>query len=423
MDLKRLEAGVDTERVARDLTFLETVTSTPGNGITRLAFSDEDQKAREYAIGQMSAAGLTVRVDAAGNIVGRREGLVSDAGCVMTGSHLDSVPNGGNFDGAVGVVASLEVARVLHQEQAETARPIEFVVFASEESPRFTAANRFGSRVMAGTFDLELIPRLVDREGITLAAALERRGLDPARVGEALRRPGEIAALVELHIEQGTHLAERGAAVGVVTTITGATRYWVEFHGEAGHSGGLPMDERRDASLAAAEACLVVESVARERGGTLVATTGVVELHPGSITVVPGWARIGIDIRDIDGLAKSAAKAEMLDRIGAICTRRGVDHVVTTIRDDDPVPMDQHVTDVAELACTSLGIPTARVPSHTGHDAASLAHQTRVGMLFTRNESGRSHCPEEYASVEDIVMGTRALLGAVVALAQESDDD
>lgn len=421
MDLTGLDTEVDPNRVARDLAVLETITSTPGRGITRLAFSDEDQQARDHVMNEMAAAGLSVRIDPAGNIFGRREGRRPDAPCVMTGSHLDSVPNGGNFDGPVGVVAALEIARVLHSTQVFTARPIEFVVFASEESPRFTAANRFGSRVMAGTFDLGLIPRLVDAEGITLAAALERRGLDPERVGDARRRPGDIAALIELHIEQGTHLAEHGAAVGVVTTITGATRYWVEFHGDAGHSGGLPMGARRDAGVAAAEACLAVETVARERGGTLVATTGVVELRPGSITVVPGWARIGIDIRDIDGAAKSVATADVLARIADICARRGIDHVVTTIRDDDPVPMDEHVSAASERASAALGIPTIRVASHTGHDAASLAGETRVGMLFTRNHSGRSHCPEEHATIEDIVVGTRALLGAVVTLADEPD--
>jgi hydantoinase/carbamoylase family amidase len=409
--------SISESRIADNLRRLEVITATPGDGITRLAFSDADATARALVVKWMRDAELEVRVDAAGNIIGRRNGSASDP-AVLTGSHLDSVPNGGNYDGVVGVIAAIECARVLAERRAQTRRPIEFVCFASEEAPRFAqSSNRFGSRAMAGLIDPELPQRLHDSDGTSLAEAMRRVGLDPSQLASAKRDPSELFAIVELHIEQGTLLAEAKTPVGIVTRITGTTRFKVDVIGASDHSGGTPMTRRRDALAGAAEMILAIEAAARDLGGDLVATVGVIEVRPGAISVVPGLVTFGVDVRDVLEAPRRGAVRQIMEAIETIASRRALGTSVSLIRDDDPVVLSASIQDVAKSVAARLRIPSMSIPSHTGHDAASLSAITEAAMLMVRNRSGKSHAPDEHVDVEDIVAGTRVLCGVVEYLA------
>jgi hydantoinase/carbamoylase family amidase len=412
-----LAQQVDEGRLAAQFARLATVTATPGCGITRLAFSPEDAQARALVTEWMHDAGLEVRVDAAANIIGRLPGE-TDQPVVMTGSHLDSVPQGGNFDGVVGVLGAIEAVRALRAAGTRTTAPIEVVCFASEEAPRFSqAGHRFGSRVMAGVFDTSLVSRLQDDDGVTLAEALSGFGCDPERLGEASRSAGEIAAMVEMHIEQGDGLVGRDASVGVVSCITGTTRFRVFVDGEAAHSGGMPMRGRRDALAAASEMVLAVEGVATSQGGTVVATVGTMSAEPGSISVVPGRAVFGVDVRDIDSEAKNVAVRAIRGEIASIASARGVTVTLDEIRDDPPVECATRLREVIRAAADTAGIEYADVASHTGHDAASLSDLTDVGMIFVRNRSGKSHSVDEDVAISDIAQGTRVLAETLARLA------
>jgi hydantoinase/carbamoylase family amidase len=299
--------------------------------------------------------------------------------------------------------------------------PIEVVVFASEEAPRFhQAAHHFGSRAMAGTMDLDRLDALTDDDNVSVAEALRRWGLDPRKVSAAQRQPGEIRAAVEMHMEQGRILRDRGQAVGVVTTITGVGRYWLTLHGSADHSGATPMPLRHDALAGAAEVILAVERHAVQLGDSLVSTVGVIRAFPGSISIVPGEVRIGIDIRDVDAIQLKAAEARLRQTIEEVCSRRHLRSELETISEDEPTPMSESVRTTIRQACQQLGVPAEDVPSHSGHDTGSIAPITPVGMIFVRNVSGKSHSPDEFVALDDIAAGSRVLAATLVMLADAS---
>lgn len=408
-----------TERIRKDIEAMAQFTASPGGGMTRFSFSEEDRKTREYITSQMEAAGLTVRRDAAGNLFGRREGKRRGAPAVMLGSHFDSVKNGGAFDGPAGVVMGLEVARVLHENGIWTNLPLEFAALVEEEGGRF-GGGLYGSRAMAGLLSRESLDIFRDRDGISMARAMKESGLDPDRVGEAVRPKGSLRAFIELHIEQGPILESEGLDLGFVKTIVGITQREVEIIGRADHAGTTPMDMRCNALLAASEAALFIDRAAREAGEGTVGTIGRMEVYPGGSNIVPGKVFFTIDVRSAD--------IERLERVvntfGSFLKDMEKKHGVTVSVKDKltvpPVDLCLEILGLFEEEAGKLGYSAKVMQSGAGHDAMIMASITDAGLLFVPSRGGRSHCPEEWTDYEQIKKGVDVIIGTVLALAEAS---
>lgn len=407
---------VNRNRLERWFDQLTGMGADAGGGFSRLAFSDADWQVRDFVIELMHNAGLAVRIDAFGNVIGRREGEDPDAPVVMLGSHTDSVPNGGNFDGVVGVLAAIEAVQCLHDHAEKHDHPIEVVVFMAEESSRFGYAT-LGSKVFCGKVSLENLESYQDKQGISLAQAMRQRGLVPENIAQA-RYTGPIKAFLELHIEQGKALELTGHQIGVVTGIAAPTRLRVIVTGMADHSGATPMNMRQDALTAAAEVILQVEAIATsELHNSVVGTTGIVKAEPGVMNVIPGRVELGIDIRGISFDSKHRVVDQLLAAVDRIKASRGVGMEIVTLTDDEPVKISEDMIAFLDGVCQQYPYPAMRMPSGAGHDAMHMATIAKTGMLFIPCRGGISHNPGEYAAMDDIVAGTEIILAAVRKLA------
>ncbi len=379
-----------------------------GPGVYRLAFTDADWQARSYLIGLMREVGLAVREDAFGNVVGRWEGAEPSLPAVIFGSHCDSVPNGGNYDGVLGILAAIETVRSLKEEGFHPEHSLEVALFMCEESSRFGAAT-LGSRAMLGELTVDDVRRLKDKEGVTLYDALKGRGLAPDALGKPLYE-GDVKAFFEVHIEQGKVLEHEKKSVGVVTGIAAPTRFRVKLTGNADHSGATPMSLRHDAACAAAEIVLAAERLAAaEKEPPAVATVGVLQIAPGVMNVIPGSAELGVDIRSIDAGTKTRVAENLKAAVSEICGRRGVASEIVPISDERPVAIRPSVQDFLEGVCREDGCSYMRLPSGAGHDAMHWAERVSTGMLFIPCRDGVSHNPDEYAAPEDIANVVRLL--------------
>ncbi|WP_051581508.1 Zn-dependent hydrolase [Pseudonocardia acaciae] len=407
-DPARLERWIDT--------FARITESRTDPGVTRLAYTPLERDAHAVFAERMAELGATVWVDAAGNTYAQRPGTDPDRPAIGTGSHLDSVPNAGRFDGIAGVAAALETARLFAEHGVEHRHPIRFVVFAAEEGARFGQACT-GSRIAAGLTGPDDLDDKRDAAGVTLAEALRGVGLDPARVASARWRREDWAAFVELHIEQGAVLESSHRRIGVVDTVSGSTRLRLDVTGRASHSGGTPMHLRADAVTAAAEVVLAVEAVATltEREGTR-ATVGKIDVSPGSITTIAGAASLWVDVRDLDADRQARAAAEIVERAEAICARRGVRLCVRPLAETPPVPLSGPVREVLVEACRELDVEPAVLPSGASHDAQQVNTVTPTGMIFVPSKDGISHDPAEWTDVEDLALGTAVLAAGLLRL-------
>ena len=400
---------VDGERIERHIAELSAFGRNAAGGVDRVAYSQADIDAREYIRGLMEEAGLEVRMDTAGNIIGRREGTASKKP-LMIGSHIDSVPGGGNYDGDVGVIGAIEVARALNAAGAKLQHPLEVVVFADEEG------GLTGSRAMVG----KLTPQAMEvrtHSGLSVAEGIARIGGDPERIDEAALAQCDLTAFVELHIEQGAVLYDQGIDIGVVTGIVGI-RWWdVVIDGIANHAGTTPMDKRRDPMLASAEFILAVNRVIREHEGTQVGTVGRISAEPGAPNVSPDKVTLSLEIRDL-----SADKMQTLfDAIRVEAQEIAKQHKTPVeFRELDvaspPAPTDPRLQDVIEESAEQLGLSVLRMPSGAGHDAQDLARIVPTGMLFVPSVKGISHAPQEFTTPEDMANGAAVLLQTVLAL-------
>jgi len=404
-------------RLEADFAALAKFGSLETGGFTRVAFSLEDLAARDWLQQAMLAAGLEVNVDAVGNIRGRRAGL-ENLPPVVLGSHLDTVPEGGNYDGSVGVLAALEITRTLNDLNLTTKRPIEVVNFSAEESSRFGVAT-IGSKAMTGKLDLATLHRLTDKDGFSLYDTLQASGYSPDEIDRAVLSPADIHAFLELHIEQGPVLEQKRCPIGIVTSIAAPTRFKVTIKGQADHSGNTPMSLRKDALAAAAELVLGVERVAGSVSKNTVATVGYLYVSPGAMNVIPGRVELGIDIRDILIENKDKTTVAILDLIDAIAARRGVLIRHERLCDDVPVRLSGKIISTLVDAAETADIDFVRMPSGAGHDAMNMAAITDVGMLFIPSIGGISHNIAEYSRMEDICVGTDLLFDATMLLAQQ----
>lgn len=384
--------------------------ANPEGGVSRVAFSDADIAARAWLTAEMRDLGLDVRIDAAGNVIGRRAGLDDDLPPILFGSHIDSVPGGGNYDGQVGVVGALEVIDLMNEHGVTTRHPLEVVSFTDEEG------GLSGSRAMIGTLT-ETALATPSHAGMSIREGIRRVGGDPGRIREAARRPGDIAAFIELHIEQGAFLYEDEIDIGVVEGIVGI-RWWdVTVSGTANHAGTTPMQGRQDALVTAAQLTLAINRVANELEGRQVATVGRMQAYPGAPNVIPGEVRMSLEIRDLD--ADKMQKVFELIRADA---DRIADASGTTIRFEEldvaapPAPTDEGLRRVIADAADDLGLSWRRMPSGAGHDAQDMAKIAPTGMIFVPSVGGISHSPNEFTSAEDMANGASVLLRTVLAI-------
>ncbi len=400
---------VNGPRLIQSLADLSRFGANPQGGVTRLAYSDADRAARTWAMDLMRSAKLEPTIDYAGNIVARRAGSDTSARPIVFGSHIDSVPEGGNYDGDVGSLSAIEVARTLAENNVVTRHPLELVIFQNEEG------GLVGSRAWVG----EVTERdlgLTSRSGKTIADGIRFIGGDPARLSEVRRNRGEIAGYLELHIEQGGTLDRDRIPIGVVEGIVGIGWWDVTVTGFANHAGTTPMNERHDALLAAAKFIQMVNRVVTRESGRQVGTVGRIQALPGAPNVIPGQVLLSLELRDLD-----AAKIERLyhtiaDEAQRIGRENGTTFGFKETNRQAPALSDPRVRGIIADAARSLGLQTRVLPSGAGHDAQDMARLGPMGMIFVPSVRGISHAPAEFTKPEDVVNGANVLLGSLLLL-------
>jgi beta-ureidopropionase / N-carbamoyl-L-amino-acid hydrolase len=403
---------IDQARVWDDLMALAAITD-PDRPYTRRSFSPRFLEGREWLRRRFEAAGLKVRMDAGANLIGRMEGARQDTRVIMLGSHSDTVPSGGRFDGPAGIIAGLEVVRALQAAGYRPRHAIEIVDFLAEEPSEY-GVSCVGSRAMAGALDGKLLA-FTGPGGEKLANAVQRVGGDPDKLADARR--SDIAGFLELHIEQGAILHEEGIPIGVVEGIVGIRWWEVVVEGVANHAGTTPMNRRRDALLSASELALAVNRVATMLPGRHVATVGQIRAEPGAPNVIPGRVVMSVEIRDLESANIQKvfdAVAAEADRIAALRqTPIRMQEVAVVVA---PAPTHERVRQVIAASAKELGLRYRLMPSGAGHDAQDMTHIAPTGMIFVPSALGISHSPKEYTSPEDMANGANVLLRTVLAI-------
>ena len=398
---------IQKERLQKDFDAMAQLTRL-GEGVNRPAFSDADWEGRQYIIDCMSDAGLDVEIDGFGNVIGYKIGTNPDLPVVMVGSHTDSVPNGGNYDGVVGVLSAIEAVRSMIDDGFEQEHTIAVVDFMCEESSRFGAAT-LGSKAMRGKLTLNDLHRLVDTQGITLYDALKGRNLNPDAIESmAYNRP--VKAFIEIHIEQGKVLEHEQKQIGIVSGIAGPERFYVTIRGNADHSGATPMNLRHDALCGSSKIILGIEEVtSMQEEPPVVGTVGIAEVVPGAMNVIPGAVKLGVDIRSISKVARDSVVFLIKELIDVIAEKRGLSYTIEPISKDHPVSMHPLMVKEIERAVTSLQLEYMIMPSGAGHDAMHWAEVAPTGMIFIPCRDGISHNSAEFAAMDDIVAGAEVL--------------
>lgn len=404
---------IDGEQLLDDLETLGQIGALPTGGLNRVAYSPADQEGRAWVQTRMRDLALEVRTDPAGNTMGLYPGQDSSLPPIGIGSHTDTVPDGGRYDGSLGVLAALACVRALHEAGARLRHPVEVINFAAEEATM--SAGTIGSQAMIGLLD----PATLDKpawDGRPVAEHLRAAGLNPAAaVSQAQRPQGSLAAFLELHIEQGGSLEAANIPIGVVEGIVSIRRYAVTFPGYANHAGTTPMQSRRDALVAAAPFILAVRDVAVAHG--IVGTIGTLRVQPGAPNVIPGLVEIGFEIRGLDEAVLDQAEADLARQAGAAGAE--FKHVSSK----PPVESDPRLLAALTMACDELELPYRRMPSGAGHDAMSMAHIAPQAMLFVPSHGGVSHSPDEYTDPTDCVNGACVMLAALLKLDGVLDPD
>jgi N-carbamoyl-L-amino-acid hydrolase len=401
---------VNADRIQQHITALSKFGTNPEGGVSRVAFSDADIAGRKYVSGLMQEAGLTLRTDAAGNIIGRREGTNAKLPPILIGSHIDSVPGGGNYDGDVGVLGAIEVAQTLKESGVRLKHPLEVVIFADEEG------GTVGSFAMIGRLQPAAL-ELMTHSGKTIGEGIRAIGGDPERLADAARKPGDLKAYIELHIEQGGILDESDIDIGVVEGIVGI-RWWdVTIEGVPNHAGTTPMNRRRDALLSAAEFALAVNRVATSMPGRQVATVGRIRAEPGAPNVIPGKVVLSLEIRDLDAAKMTTVYDAIRAEADKIAQARQTPFTFAQLKvSSEPAPTDERLQRIIAKAASSLKLTSKVMPSGAGHDAQEIAHIAPTGMIFVPSVGGVSHSPKEFTSQHDMANGADVLLQTVLAI-------
>lgn len=416
-------AHVSEDRLRQDIRSTAefgAVNGSDGQGRTVLPGTNANKRAREFLVRRLEDAELDVSVDAVGNIVGRwvPENVDPNVPAVAAGSHLDSVPEGGIFDGVLGVYAALEAVRAMKAAEVTVTHPVDVVCFTEEEGTRFSDGV-LGSSVAIGESTIRESLALTDEDGVTLETALSDIGFR----GSGRIDASEWDSWLELHVEQGERLETADIPVGVVTMITGTTRCQVTIEGETDHAGTTPMDNRTDAMAAASELILEVESSTRDitasTSETAVGTVGRLDVQPNAVNVIPGEVTAVIDIRDIEYGTIEDIVSDVRARLDSLESDRGVETTFTRPYDLQPIPMSDRCEDAFQEGAKSVGVETMELHSGAGHDTMSVAKVTDSGMIFAPSQDGISHSPLEWTDWSDCAAATRVLAAGLTRLASQ----
>jgi ureidoglycolate amidohydrolase len=411
---------VDIDRMIAELDALAGKSEAPYPAVTRVLYTDADLAGRAYVKELCADAALSIREDPIGNVFARWEGLQPELAPVGTGSHIDAIPHSGRFDGTVGVLGGLTAIRTLRNAGFQPVRPIELLIFTSEEPTRF-GIGCLGSRALSGALAAESMAALRDADGLAFDDVRRAAGCH-GELATVQLPAGYFAAFVELHIEQGPLLERAGLPIGIVTAIAAPASLRVTWKGDGGHAGAVLMPGRRDALCAAAETVLVVESSARSSGSPdTVATTGICRVHPGAINSIPERVTLEIDVRDIDLTRRDGVLEAIRLAIESIGARRQVAAVVECLNSDPPVSTSVVVVEAIRSACDELDIAGLSMISRAYHDSLFMARIAPTGMIFIPCREGISHRPDEYSSPEAIARGIEVLALALARLAGTED--
>lgn len=393
----------DRNRLQQSVEALAQVGGQADGSVCRRGFTTDDCEGRQLVARWMSEAGLSVRVDPAGNLIGRRDGAEPGLPALVTGSHLDTVPTGGRFDGALGVLAGLEVARTLQSEEYQLRHPLEVIAFADEES------TMVGCKGMAGTASTTSADYATSN-GESIAVNLERIGGHWPSLASACRDDQAIAAFVELHVEQGSVLESRGDAIGVVEGVVGQRRFSIRIAGQANHAGTTPMDLRQDALTTAAEVVLAIEALATRHPGDPVATVGRLQVWPNAANVVPGSVEMTVDLRDLSSVVLQELVDDLINALERIGERRQCSIDLDPQFEVDPTPAHAAVMEAVTASAEALDLRYSRLPSRASHDAQELGRRWPMGMIFVPSRGGLSHSAAEFTSAEQCFDGAAVLL-------------
>lgn len=400
---------INGKRIVDHILALSEFGKNPQGGVSRVAYSDADKQGREYVLSLMRAAKLDVTIDAAGNLIGHRAGSASGLAPLLIGSHVDSVPEGGNYDGVVGSIGAIEVAQTLAENNITTRHPLEVVIFQNEEG------GLIGSRAMDGELTEKELD-LVSRSGKTIRDGIKFIGGDSAKLAEVRRRKGEIAAYLELHIEQGGILDSEKINIGVVEGIVGINWWDVTIEGFANHAGTTAMNNRQDALLAAAKFIEAVNRVVTSVPGRQVGTVGRINALPGAPNVIPGKVVLSLELRDLDAAKINTLFEKIQAEAQKIAAESKTKFDFKEINVNIPAPTDPKIRSLISEAARELGLTTKPMPSGAGHDAQDMARLGPVGMIFIPSVAGISHSPREFSHPDDIANGANVLLHTLLKL-------
>lgn len=405
---------VSGARLIEHIKALAEFGKNPQGGVSRVAYSEADRQGREYVLGLMHAAKLDVSIDAAGNLIGRRAASNNDDSLrpILFGSHIDSVPEGGNYDGVVGSLGAIEVAQTLFENSVTTHHPLEVIIFQNEEG------GLIGSEALIGALPEKALDN-ISSSGKTIRDGIRFVGGDPAKLETVKRAKGSIAAYLELHIEQGGTLEAEHKDIGVVEGIVGINQWNVTIEGFANHAGTTAMNNRRDALLASAKFIEAVNRVVTSVPGRQVGTVGKIQAFPGAPNVIPGKVILTLELRDLD-----AAKIQMLyqqirTEADQIARAGRVTFDFQELNTNIPAPTDPRIRTIIDQSAKELGLTTKQMPSGAGHDAQDMARLAPVGMIFIPSIGGISHSPKEFSRPQDIENGANVLLGALMKVDRE----
>lgn len=418
---------VKASKVVENLQVLASFSDDPFPAVTRILFTPKDMEARAYVKSLMTEVGLAVREDAMGNIFGRWRGSDPSLGSVLTGSHCDAIPLAGMYDGTLGVIGAIEALAALKRAGFQPKRSLEVMMFTSEEPTRFKLSC-VGSRAMAGALAADTLDVKLDENGTSFLEAANAVGYGSKShqaILDATRTPkGSVDYFVELHIEQGPLLEQEHTDIGVVTAIAAPAALEVHFYGDGGHAGAQLMPLRNDAGLAGAELAIAVEAHTLATGAEdTVGTTGIFEVSPNAVNSVPREARLGIDVRDIDGQRRDTVVQSILDSAAAIAVKRKVKVTTNLINQDPPASCDSRIQGAIAAAAQQLGLSTKHMVSRAYHDSLFMARVAPTGMIFIPCREGWSHRPDEFASEKDIGNGVGVLALTMAELSEGSWGD
>jgi beta-ureidopropionase / N-carbamoyl-L-amino-acid hydrolase len=401
---------VNKDRLNSTLKTLSTFGKNEAGGSDRVAFSKYDIEARKYVKELMTKAGLEVSTDFAGNLIGKKAGSNPNLKPIAFGSHIDEVPNGGDYDGPVGSMSAIEVVQTLAENNVMTQHPLEVIIFTNEEG------GVVGSRALAGQLTKEAL-QVKSSSGLTQYEGIKAVGGNPDRIAELKRNSGDVAAFLELHIEQGGNLDREGIDIGVVEGIVAIEWYEFTFKGFANHAGTTPMNMRKDPMLPAAKLILAVNEIVNSFEGAQVATVGKVDVFPGAGNVIPGEVKVNVEIRDLSSEKIHMVYQKIEERAKKLAaesnTELSINHIEVASK---PALANPEIQKIIENSAKSLGLSSTYLPSGAGHDAQEMARFSPIGMIFIPSKGGISHSPQEFSTPEDIANGANVLLQSILSI-------